>query len=135
MVQKSDSFWLREQFKEKHDHSNPPGLKFSVILTGNLCDEVLNRMVHYALSTTSTAGQVAQITYHRFNQNSAIQENDDLNEQQHEDNQITIIIPFTNLDVHIETNTTTAKEMVHLEMVLCYIKSHTCLLIKKGQTV
>ena len=78
------------------------------------------------------AGQIAQITYNRVNQNSVSQERDDIDEQQQNENYITIIIPFTNLDVYIETETSTTKDAVHLEMILYYIKPYTSLLIQKG---
>ena len=109
-----------------------PGLKSNVTLTRDLRDEVIDKMVHQIISKIVTAGQLSHITYNRANQNSAIQEKDDLDEQQQKDNYITIIIPFTNLDVYINMETTTAKDAVHSEMVLCYIKPYTSLLIKKG---
>ena len=72
------------------------------------------------------------MTYHRVNQTSVSQEKDEFNEQQQNKNYISIIIPFTNLDVYIGTETSKTKDAVHLEMVLCYIKPYTSLLIKKG---
>ena len=37
-----------------------------------------------------------------------------------------------NLDMLVDTNTRTTKEMVLSEMVLCFAKPRTCLFIKKG---
>ena len=61
VVQRKDSFWLREHFKREHHHSNHPGLKYNVMLIGSLRDEILERIEHYALSQTKTVEQVAHI--------------------------------------------------------------------------
>ena len=42
-------------------------------------------MVHYVLSQIMTAGHVVQMTYHRVNKNSAIQEKDDFDKYPQED--------------------------------------------------
>ena len=45
---------------------------------------------------------------------------------------IAIIVTFTDLDVHIETETSTTTDSTKYEMVLCYIKPLTCLIIQNG---
>ena len=70
--------------------------------------------------------------YHRINRNASMQENDELFKYpQDREEKITIIIPFTNLDVLVDTNTTTTKEVVLSEIVLCFVKPQICLFIKK----
>ena len=64
----------------KYDHSNLPGLKFHVTLTRDLRKEVLDKMVHQAMSKIRIAEQMAQMTYHRVNQNSVSQEKDEFDE-------------------------------------------------------
>ncbi len=73
--------------------------------------------------------------YHEVNKNSSMQEKDEFcRYPQDREDQSTIIIPFTNLDVLVDTITTTTTEMVLSEMVLCFVKPHTCLFIKKEYT-
>ncbi len=57
---------------------------------------------------------------------------DEFDAQQQNKNYITIIIPFTNLDVYIGIEISTTEDAIQLEMVLCYIRPFTSLLIQKG---
>ena len=129
---KWSSIWLWQYFVENENHTNQPGLKYHVALTGDLWTQVLNRMVHQAIAKLRIPGDVAQMTYHRVNQNSVSQVKDEFDMQHIHKSYITIIIPFTNLDVYIETETSTTKDATKFEIVLCYIKPFTSLLIQNG---
>ncbi len=72
------------------------------------------------------------MTYHRVNQNSVSEVKDEFDMQHIHKSFITIIIPFTNLDVHIGTETFTTMDITKYEMVLCYIKPLTSLIIQNG---
>ena len=89
-------------------------------------------MVDQAISKIRIPENVAQMKYHRVNQNSISQEKDEFDTQHLHDEYITIIIPFTNLDVYIGIEISTTEDAIQLEMVLCYIRPFTSLLIQKG---
>ena len=76
VILRNDSIWLRLHFMDNEEHTDQPALKYHVVLTGDLRTKVLNRMVHPEISKLKVPGEVAQMTYHRVNQDSAAQVKD-----------------------------------------------------------
>ena len=78
-------------------------------------------------------GEISYIRYHQINKESISQEKNDFDIRLNENkNQITILIPSTNLDVTVETimkdtSFTTNK----IETVHCYLKSYSYIYIRK----
>ncbi len=132
VILSKDDVWLRIHFTEKEKHTDQSGVKYHAVLTGDLWTQVLNRMVHPAIAKLKVPGEVAQMTYHRVNQNSVGQAKDDFHKKSSPKSSVTIIVAFTDLDVYIETKTATTMDSTRYEMVLCYIKPMKCLIIKKG---
>ena len=71
VAQRKDSVWPREHLKEVYHHTEEPGLKYNIMLGGSLRNNVISRIVYYALEKSKTAGQIAHIRYHRVNKNSS----------------------------------------------------------------
>ena len=87
------------------------------------------------LAQCNIGGEISHMRYHWVNKNSSSQEKDEFDNKLHDnENQIIILITFTNLDVLVETI------MIDLlltgsmtEMVLCFVKPCPCIYIKKDR--
>ena len=96
------------------------------MLDGILHNDVITNIIYYMLAQCNMAGKIAHIRYHRINKNLPSQEKDELGiNLQGSENKITILIPFTNLDVLAETTMTDLSHTSRTaEIVLCFVKPH-----------
>ena len=110
-----------------------PDIIYNFLLDVKLRNNVITNIINYMFEQCQIEGEISYVRYHWVNRKSISQEKDDfeimLNENE---KQIIILIPFTNLDVKVETKMKDTTLVANkTEMVHCYIKPHSCIYIRK----
>ena len=101
VVLKKENNWLRDLLKEEpFGHTEKSGVIYNSLLDRKLSKDAIANIINYMFEQYQIEGEISYVRYHRVNKNSISQEKDDFDMMLNEnDNQITILIPFTALDI------------------------------------
>ena len=101
---KKQADWLRDFLKdEPYKHTAIEGIIYNLLLDGTLRNKVITNIINYLFEQCQITEEISYIRYCRVNKKSVIKDKDKFNRLNVSDNQIIILIPFTDLDVKVET--------------------------------
>ena len=136
VVPKRDSDWLKyilQKNKGIYIHTGTSGETYNMLIDGIFRIDIIKRIIKGTFENCNIKGEILNIRYHRLNCRTAGQKEDEFdNKVKGQMQQVTLIIPFTKLNVMVETKTKNVFSVKKTEMVHCYTKPHAHIFIAQN---
>ena len=118
--------------KGLYKNSDKEGERYGMLNDGPLNINIFKRIMKGTLINCRIKGEISNVRYHRLNHRTIRQEEDKFeNKGKNQMQQVTFVIPFTKLDVMVETKMENDNIFLVMKMNMfhCHVKPSTCLFL------
>ena len=134
MVKKKSCVWSKDYMKNTLQHTRTPGTIYNMSIEGRLRNDITRLLVNGDFEKCRINGEISNMKYHRLNRGSAGQKENKFEIiENSRAKQVTIILPFTKLDVMVKFKTENGSFTSNKsEKIHCYIKPKMCIVIAQN---